>query len=247
MAATGLIVGSYLNVLVHRLPIGKSTVWPRSRCPYCDAVIRARDNLPLLSFVLLRGRCRQCGAPISWRYPIVEALSAALFVGCLLHFGLGLRLLAALLFGCLMLLLAAIDVEHFVLPDRITLPAILVGLLFQPWLPQPGLLEAAIGVLVGAGIIILVINYWYWLRGEEGMGMGDVNMLALVGAFLGWKGVLTTLLLATASGAAVGLAMLAAGRLGLRSRLPFGLFLGLGGILSLFAGDAMVAYYSRLL
>lgn len=243
----GLIVGSYLNVLIHRIPRGKSTVLPRSRCPYCQGPIGARDNLPVVSFLLLRGRCRHCRAPISWRYPAIEALTAVLFVTSLLKFGISPNLFHALIFSCLMVLLAAIDMEHFLLPDRLTLPGVLVGLALQLWHPMPGLLAAVIGTLVGAGILILVINYWYWLRGEEGMGIGDVNMLALIGAFLGWQGVLTTLVLATTSGAIVGSVMLLAGRLGMRSRLPFGFFLALGGLLSLFFGDVLIGYYSGLL
>lgn len=246
-AIIGLVIGSYLNVLVHRLPRGKSTVLPRSRCPYCQGAIRARDNVPILSFLLLRGRCRHCRAPISWRYPLIEALTALLFVASFRQFGLHLELVAALVFCCLMVLLAAIDVEHFLLPDRLTLGGIVVGLAFQVWLPQPGLVAAIIGTLIGAGILILVINFWYWLRGEEGMGIGDVNMLAAIGAFLGWSGVLTTLVLATASGALVGLAMMIAGRLGLQSRLPFGFFLALGAVLSLFFGEDLIAVYRGML
>ena len=243
----GLVVGSYLNVLVHRIPRGKSTVLPRSRCPYCQGPIRARDNLPVLSFLLLRGRCRHCRAPISWRYPVIEGLTALLFLASFATFGFSPALVHALVFCCLMVLLAAIDVEHFLLPDRLTLSGILVGLALQLWRPMPGLLGAIIGTLVGAGILILVINYWYWLRGEEGMGIGDVNMLALIGAFLGWQGVLTTIVLATSSGALVGIGMLLAGRLGMRSRLPFGFFLALGGLLSLFFGDWLIAYYTQYL
>ncbi len=247
LALVGLIVGSYLNVLIHRIPRGKSTVLPRSRCPYCQASIRAKDNLPVLSFLILRGRCRYCGAPISWRYPLIESLTALLFVTSFARFGFHPTLAHALVFCCLMVLLAAIDVEHYILPDKLTLPAILVGLALQLWYPMPGLLDAVLGTLIGAGILILVINYWYWLRGEEGMGIGDVNMLAMIGAFLGWQGVLITLVLATTSGALVGGALLLGGRLGLRSHLPFGFFLALGALLSLFFGEALMSFYSELL
>ncbi len=246
-ALLGLVAGSYLNVVIHRLPRGRSTVLPRSRCPYCGGAIRARDNLPLLSFLLLRGRCRRCGAPISWRYPAVEAATAALCVGVVERFGLGLEALIAVVFGCLLLALAMIDLDHFLLPDRLTLPGILVGLAAQPWLPRTSFLDALLGVAIGAGVLVLLINFWYWLRGEEGMGMGDVNMLAMVGAFLGWQGVLVTFALATVAGAASGLALLAAGRLEMRGRLPFGLFLALGALVALFAGDRLVAAYAGLL
>lgn len=247
VALVGLVVGSYLNVLIHRIPRRKSTVLPRSSCPYCQGPILARDNLPVLSYLLLRGRCRYCRAPISWRYPLIEILTALLFVASYLEFGLSPHLVSALLFSCLMVLLAAIDMEHFILPDRLTLPGIIVGLGLQLWAPSPAFLDAVVGTLIGAGILILVINYWYWWRGEEGMGIGDVNMLALIGAFLGWQGVLTTLVLATVSGAIVGIVMLLAGRLGMRSHLPFGFFLALGGLLTLFFGDSLITYYSGLL
>lgn len=246
-ALVGLVTGSYLNVVIHRLPRGESTVMPRSRCPWCGGGIRARDNLPVLSYLLLRGRCRRCGAPISWRYPAFEALTAVLFVAIVERFGLTLEALVSLLFGCLMLVLAAIDFDHFLLPDRLTLPAILVGLAAQPWLPRTSFLDAVLGVAIGAGLLILLINFWYWLREEEGMGMGDVNMLAMVGAFLGWQGVLVTFALGTVAGAICGLALHFSGRLELRGRLPFGLFLALGALVALFFGDRLVAYYTGLL
>lgn len=246
-AALGLIVGSYLNVLVYRLPRAKSTVLPRSQCPFCGGVIRARDNIPLLSFLLLKGRCRRCTAPISWRYPLIESLTGLLFVLCLRIFGFTLEALASALFGCLMILLAGIDLEHFLLPDRITLPGIVGGLVVQPWLSGVTFLEAVVGILAGAGALILLINFWYWLRSEEGMGLGDVNMMALIGAFLGWQGALTALVLAAASGALIGIALMLSGRLGMHSKLPFGVFLALGGLAALFLGSRLIDIYSRLL
>ena len=246
-ALLGLVTGSYLNVVIHRLPRSESTVLPRSRCPWCGGGIRARDNLPVLSYLLLKGRCRRCGAPISWRYPAFELLTAALFVAVVERFGLTPEALVSLVFGCLLLVLAAIDYDHFLLPDKLTLPGILVGLAAQPWLPRTGFLDAVLGIAIGAGLLILLINFWFWLRGEEGMGMGDVNMLAMVGAFLGWQGVLVTFALATVVGAIGGLALLATGRLVLKGRLPFGLFLAVGALASLFFGDRILAAYSGLL
>ena len=246
-ALLGLVTGSYLNVVIHRLPRGESTVMPRSRCPYCGGGIRARDNLPVLSYLLLRGRCRRCAAPISWRYPAFEAATAVLFVAVAERFGFTLEALVSLVFGCLLLVLAAIDFDHFLLPDRLTLPGILVGLAAQPLLPRTSFLDAILGVAIGAGLLILLINFWFWLREEEGMGMGDVNMLAMVGAFLGWQGVLVTFALGTVAGAICGLALHLAGRLELRGRMPFGLFLALGALAALFAGDRLVAYYASLL
>jgi leader peptidase (prepilin peptidase) / N-methyltransferase len=246
-ALAGLIVGSYLNVVVHRLPRGLSTVRPRSRCPSCGAGIGARDNLPLVSWLLLRGRCRHCGAIIGWRYPAVELATAALFVLCLERFGPSLEAAVAAFFGCLLLALALIDAEHYLLPDRITLPGIVAGLAVQPWIDWGGMLQAAIGALLGGGVLLALWGAWLLLRGEEGMGLGDAKMLAMVGAFLGWKGVLVTLFLASLVGSVVGLALIAFGRGGMKSRLPFGVFLALGAGVALFWGRAMVDAYLGIL
>lgn len=246
-ALVGLVVGSFLNVVIHRLPRQVSTVKPRSRCPWCGGAIRATDNIPVISWILLRGRCRRCCAPISPRYPLVEATTAVLFVACVAAFGFTPAAVAAALFCALLVVLAAIDLEHFLLPDRLTLPGVAVGLALQPWLPRTTLLDAVLGALAGAGILILLINTWFWLRDEESMGLGDVNMLAMIGAFLGWQGVATTLFFASLSGAVAGLALVVTRRLTLKGRLPFGVFLALGGLVSLFAGDALVRWYASWL
>jgi leader peptidase (prepilin peptidase)/N-methyltransferase len=246
-ALLGLIVGSYLNVVIYRVPLGLSTVTPRSRCPGCGAAIRARDNVPVLSYLLLRGRCRACATPISWRYPAVEAATALLFVACVERFGLTLKTPAAMLFCCLMVALAMIDADHMILPDRITWPGIAVGIAVQPWAPLAGLVPAIAGALLGAGLLLAVWGGWYLLRREEGMGLGDVKMLAMVGAFLGWKGVLVTVFFGALAGSIVGLALMRWGSLDMRSKLPFGTCLALGGLIALFAGDLLVDSYARLL
>lgn len=246
-AIFGLIVGSYLNVVIYRLPLGLSTVYPRSRCPGCGSLIRARDNVPVLSFLLLRGRCRTCGTPISWRYPLVEAATGALFVGCLLRFGLTPQAVVAMLFASLMLVLALIDFDHMILPDRLTLPGTAVGIATQLAAPLAGLVPAVIGALFGAGILLAVWGLWLVVRREEGMGLGDVKMLALVGAFLGWQGVLVTLFFGALTGSVVGLALMRWGSLDMRSKLPFGVFLALGAVVALFSGDALVSWYAGLL
>jgi leader peptidase (prepilin peptidase)/N-methyltransferase len=246
-ALFGLIAGSYLNVVIHRLPRGQSTVLPRSACPACGAPIAARDNLPLISFLLLGGRCRACRAPIGWRYPLVEAATAGLWVACMERYGLSLAAAAAALFCCLMVALALIDLEHFILPDVLTLPGIAAGLALQPWLPWGGLWHAVAGAALGAAVLLAIWAAWYLLRGEEGMGLGDVKMLALVGAFLGWQGTLVTLFFASLTGAVTGLALMARGGAGMRSKLPFGFFLALGGLIALFAGREIAAWYGGLL
>jgi leader peptidase (prepilin peptidase)/N-methyltransferase len=243
----GLIMGSYLNVVIHRLPRGISTVWPRSRCPECGAAIRPWDNIPVVSFLLLRGRCRGCGAPISWRYPLIEAATGLLFLGCFLRFGFNWEGLAGAVFCALMVALAAIDLDLMILPDALTYPGMVVGILFQLLVPWARLGGGPWGALVGAGILLAVWGGWYLLRHEEGMGLGDVKMLAAIGAFLGWKGVLVSLFLASLSGAVVGVALMAWRGGDLKSKLPFGTFLALGGLIALFAGEPLVEAYARLL
>jgi leader peptidase (prepilin peptidase)/N-methyltransferase len=246
-ALLGLICGSFLNVVVHRLPRGGSVVRPRSSCPWCGGAIAAWDNVPVVSYLVLGGRCRRCRAPISPRYPLLEAATALLFIASVARFGPGPQGWIGAFFCWLLLALAAIDVEHFLLPDRITLAGVLAGLALQPWLPETTWLDALLGVLVGAGLLVLGINFWYWWRGEEGMGMGDVNMLAMIGAFLGWQGVVVALFFAAFIGALTGVALMAVGRLGLRSKLPFGAFLAIGGLIALFWGPALLGRYLLLL
>jgi leader peptidase (prepilin peptidase) / N-methyltransferase len=243
----GLLVGSYLNVVIHRLPRGASTVLPRSRCPHCGITIRARDNLPVVSFLLLRGRCRGCAAPISWRYPLVEVLTAGVFLLAYLHHGLSLAALATAAFGAALVALAAIDLEHFLLPDRITLPMTLAGLGLQPWLPEVGLRSALLGAAVGSWMLLVVIGLWYLVRGQMGMGLGDVKMLAMIGVFLGLGGVAVTLFAAFVTGAVVGLTLLLLGRGSISSRLPFGAFLAPAALFAAFWGPPVVDAYLALL
>ena len=243
----GLVVGSYLNVLVHRLPLGQSTVTPRSRCPACGAPIRARDNLPVLSWLVLRGRCRDCGARISARYPLVELATGLAFAGAVARFGAGGGAVAAALLATLLIALAAIDYDHYLLPDKLTLPGIAAGLVAQAVLSEGSLARGLSGALVGAGLLLALAGAWELARGVEGMGLGDVKMLAMIGAFLGVGGVVVTLLFGTLGGSATGIAMMASGRGGLQAKLPFGVFLAGGGLVALYAGAPLVRAYLGLL
>jgi leader peptidase (prepilin peptidase)/N-methyltransferase len=243
----GLVVGSYLNVVIHRLPHGRSTVRPGSRCPACGAPIRARDNLPVVSWLLLGGRCRDCRAPIPVRYPLVELATGLAFAGAVLRFGWTADAAAAAVLAALLVALGAIDLDHFLLPDRLTLPGLALGLAFQAAAPGGSLVAGLRGALVGAGVLLVLAGGWELLRGVEGMGLGDVKMLAMIGAFLGVAGTLVTLVAASFAGALAGLALVARGRGGLQSRLPFGLFLAAGGLLAIFAGGALSRAYLGLL
>lgn len=241
----GLAVGSFLNVCIHRLPRGQSLNSPPSRCPSCDYRLRWFDNIPVLSYVLLGGRCRKCRAGISIRYPLVELITMALFV---IHgdvFGWSALLVPRLVFACAMVVLFAIDLEHQLLPNVITLPGIVVGLIASAVLP-PGLVDAAIGVLIGGGVLWLIGEAYFRYSGHEGMGGGDVKMLAMIGAFLGWKLVLVTLVLSSIAGSLIGLAVIGSRKGGMKYALPYGTFLALGALVASLAGETIVNWYVGL-
>ena len=243
-ALFGLCVGSFLNVVIYRLPLGQSIASPPSRCRNCGYSLRWFDNIPVLSWLFLRGRCRKCGTRVSWQYPLVELITAALFVTVVWFTPMGPLVASRLILICILIALFGIDLEHQILPNTITLPGIVIGLLFSLFVP-PGITDAVIGAVLGGGILYAIAAGYYLWRREEGMGMGDVKMLAMLGAFLGWKAVLVTLVFASFSGAFVGIAMMAVQRGGMKYALPFGTFLALGAVAAMFVGDPLVAWYSQ--
>ncbi|HEU5179342.1 MAG TPA: prepilin peptidase [Candidatus Polarisedimenticolia bacterium] len=258
--ALGAVIGSFLNVVIHRLPRRESVVFPPSACPSCGSRIHPLDNVPILSFLLLRGRCRRCSAPISPRYFLVEALTAACTLLLFVRLGPTVTLAIYLPFAWALIALAFIDAEHQILPDKITLPGIAVSALvpllgrLHPWSPVVERLSWgswAAGVVLGAAMPYLVVLAYRLsqLRKPpdervEGMGMGDVKMLAMVGGFLGWKLVLLTLFAGSVLGSAWGLGGMAVRRYGMKHALPFGTFLAIGAFLSLLAGPALLAWYA---
>ena len=244
--AFGAVVGSFLNVCIHRLPIGSSIVWPSSACPHCTRELSWYENIPVVSYLVLRARCRTCRGPISIRYPILETLTSALFVWAWWYYGPGPLLASRLVFGCALIVLFAIDLEHHLLPNAITLPGIVAGFAFS-LVTEPGWVASLIGLIAGGGVLYLVAVVYYWVRHEEGLGMGDPKMLAMIGAFLGWKLTLVTLMLASLTGTAVGLGMMAAGRGSLKYALPFGCFLAVGAAIAATVGPQLLDWYLRLL
>lgn len=243
----GTAVGSFLNVCIYRLPKEESIVAPRSRCPACQSPIHALDNIPLISFALLRGRCRACGASIPWRYPLVEALTGILFALTVVRFGVTLQAAFLLTFLAGLIVISFIDLDHQIIPNVITLPGIPLGLLTGFLFRDPPLLDRLIGTLAGAGFLYLVLFYGGALYGQEAMGEGDLNLIAMVGAFLGWKAVIVTILVGCLVGSVLGLGLIALRRLGRRQHIPFGPFLSLGAVVALFWGDRLIAWYLRLL
>lgn len=270
VAALGAIIGSFLNVVIHRLPREESIVFPNSRCPSCGKAIKAYDNIPLISWIILRGRCRSCRAVISARYPAVEFLTALLFGAVFLRDGLTFALPFNLVFVSMLVALVFIDAEHMLLPNAITYPGIgfaVVARLAIPFLMGapyfddlgpvlfskfPGwpiwavsIVGAIIGALAGGGTLWLVGWAWERLRGIEAMGLGDVKMMLMVGAFLGWRLTVLTIFLAVTSGSITGLFLMIKRReRNLQMELPFGIFLGIGAIISLLVGKYFIAWYA---
>jgi leader peptidase (prepilin peptidase) / N-methyltransferase len=243
LSVLGLSVGSFLNVCVHRLPRNQSLVHPGSRCPHCGYVLRWYDNIPVVSYLLLRGRCRKCGDTIAMRYPALELATLVLFLVHGVIFGWSALLVVRLLFACAMVVLFAIDLEHHLLPDAITLPGIVAGLLFSTVLP-PGIVDALLGMLIGGGVLWLIGEAYFRYSGQEGMGGGDVKMLAMIGAFLGWKLVLVTLVLSSVAGSLIGVLVIALKRGGMKYALPYGTFLALGALAASLVGERLVAWYA---
>jgi leader peptidase (prepilin peptidase) / N-methyltransferase len=233
----GLVVGSFLNVVIHRVPLHQSVVWPASRCPACGEPIRPIDNVPILSYLLLRGRCRSCKARISARYPLVESLTGALFAAAAYEFGLDLRLLWALVLISTLIALAGIDLEHRLLPNAIVGPAALAGLSLSTLAsPERWWVYPVSALAVAGGLFALAVAY------PGGMGMGDVKMGGMLGAFLGPYAALAVFLGAFV-GAITGGLLMATGKIQRRHALPFGVFMALGGILALFVGPQLWELY----
>jgi leader peptidase (prepilin peptidase) / N-methyltransferase len=268
-AILGAIIGSFLNVVIHRLPREQSVVFPNSACPACHKALRPYDNIPVFSFIILRGRCRFCRNPISIRYPIVESLTAFLFVAVALRDGSSFALAFDFAFVAALLALVFIDAEHMILPNAITYPGIVFAILTRIVLPYlvgpaafddlPGLMTrlpsfplwsvsligAAIGALIGGGSLWLMGFVWEKLRGVEAMGLGDVKMMFMVGAYLGWRLAGLTIFAAVFSGSLIGIAiMMKRGKRNMQMMLPFGIFLGIGAITSLFFGHFIVEWYA---
>ena len=267
----GAMIGSFLNVCICRVPEGKSIVTPGSHCPRCGKAIRWYDNLPVISFLLLRGRCRHCHGSISVQYPLVEGVTALLSLLLFMRFGPSLQYVIYFAFAAALVVVTVIDLYHQIIPNVISLPGIAAGLLASWFLPNPALLDgllrgllfqagrigvnlsnhaafvdSLLGILLGGGSLLLVIHLYYWLRKAEGMGGGDVKLLAMVGAFLGWKAVVVTIIFSSFIGSIVGVTvMLWKGR-DLKYAIPYGPFLSLGAVIALFYGEGLIVWYLTL-
>jgi leader peptidase (prepilin peptidase)/N-methyltransferase len=241
-ACAGLVFGSFLNVCSYRLPRDESLLWPASHCPSCQQPLAWFENVPVMSWVALSGRCRTCRSPISVTYPAVEVTTGVLFAGGYLLYGFQPLLVVRLAFACAMIVLFVIDLQHQLLPFVITKWGTVAGCLASVMLP-PGPVASLFGMALGWGMLRGMSQAYYLWRGRQGLGGGDPWMLAMIGAFLGWRLVLVTLFLASLSGSIVGVAVIASGRGGMTSKLPFGTFLAVGALAAALAGDRFLAWY----
>ena len=267
-ALFGLVIGSFLNVCIVRIPEGKSIVMPASACPKCGAAIKPWDNIPVVSWLLLGGKCRGCKEPISWMYPLVELLTGGLFLGCYVAFGLTTEALKWAIFSALLVVLVFTDMRERILPDVVNYSgfaaALLLSLVTKPsdgialWIanrvfefPPPAavisLADALLGAAFGSGLLWLVAELYFRLRKREGMGLGDVKMMLMAGAFLGLKRTLLTILVGSVLGSVLGIAFMLAKRKDSDYELPFGTFLGTAAVLVMFFGTPLVNWYLSLM
>jgi len=263
----GLIVGSFLNVVIYRVPLGESIVLPASHCTACGAPIKAYDNIPVVAYILLRGRCRNCRVGISPIYPFIELLTGFMYFLLVRIDGLSWRFLADLIFVSLIIPLVFIDLRHKILPNVITLPGFVIAFVLRLFVPGPsglsGLrmllgwqnipawavsaLASLAGVLAGAGVIWAIRAIYFKVRGVEGMGLGDVKMMLMVGAYLGWQLSLITIFVASFGGSLIGILVIAIKRGSMKTQIPFGVFLGPAAIIALLWGKHFVDWYLGLL
>jgi leader peptidase (prepilin peptidase)/N-methyltransferase len=244
----GMAWGSFLNVVIYRLPLGMSLLKPPSSCPQCKRKIKFYHNIPVLSYLFLRGKCPDCGAKIPLSYLFVEILTPLSFVLVFRHHGLALSLpfFASCLFASAMIILGFIDYYHQILPDEITLPGLVLALVYSPFRSDLTLKQALIGAVVGAGFLLFVYGAYYLVRKKEGLGMGDVTLMLLIGAYLGWRLTLFTLILASFVGALVGVLLILFKKKDFQYSLPFGTFLAPAAFFSLLWGEPIIRAYLNL-
>jgi leader peptidase (prepilin peptidase)/N-methyltransferase len=242
----GAIVGSFLNVCICRIPRGESIILPGSHCPHCQRSIPFYDNIPLVSYFLLKAKCRSCQGPISLQYPLVEAVTALSSFLLFSRLGISWSYLFYFSFIASLIVMTVIDLFHQIIPDVISLPGIAVGLIASFILPQLTFLNSLIGALLGGGSLFLIATFYQWLFKREGMGGGDVKLLAMIGAFLGWKAVILTVLSSSLIGSIIGMIIMMAKGKDFKYAIPFGPFLSLGAFLSLFYGEKIITLYLNL-
>jgi leader peptidase (prepilin peptidase)/N-methyltransferase len=244
----GLCIGSFLNVCIFRLPAAQSLIHPRSTCPRCQTPIKFYDNIPVVSYVVLRGRCRHCGQPIALRYPLVELLTGFFALAAYLKFGLTWASLVYFMFIAALLVITFIDLDHRIIPDLISLPGIPIFFAASWIIPQMTWFDSLVGIIVGGGSLLTVAWVYKLITHKDGMGGGDIKLLAMIGALVGWQGVLMTIFVASATGTLAGfLHMLQARQRNMKLAIPFGPFLATGALVYIFWGEQLIRWYLNTL
>ncbi len=243
----GLALGSFANVCIWRIPLGKSLVSPPSACPHCQTPIKFYDNIPILSYLVLRGKCRHCKGPISLQYPVVEAVMGLLSLVLFIRYGPRHQYIIYLIFHASLLIITFIDLHHKIIPDVISLPGIAVGFLYSLLPGPPSWMDSAIGILAGGLGLMAVAMAFELITGKEGMGGGDIKLLAMIGAWLGWKALPFVVLISSVAGTIIGGGALLITKKELGARIPFGPFLALGAVVYFFFGHALISFYLGLL
>jgi len=242
----GLVVGSFLNVCIHRIPRGESVASPPSHCPYCGKELSWYDNIPVLSYILLRGRCRYCGRAIPFRYPLVEVLSALLTLAVVVRFGVSVSSIYYAVLLWVLILISFIDIATFSVPVKLCYFTMLGGLAFSFLVPEVSVVDSVLGASLGAGIVLFIIETYAVITGKEGMGYGDANIMAVVGAFVGWRKVLLVMFFASVTGAVVGVVYGLLKGKGLKVEFPCGPFISVGTAVAVLAGDRLLSAYLSL-
>ncbi len=239
----GACIGSFVNVCIYRIPNSISIIYPPSACPHCNTQIRFYDNIPLFSYLLLRGRCRHCNEAIALRYFLVEVIGGGFALVTLLNFGFSFEGLIYYVFITILLIISFIDIDSKTIPDMITIPGIPLFFFASFALPKVTYIDTILGILAGGGSLFIVALTYYLLTKKEGMGGGDIKLLAMIGAIIGWKGVVFTVFIASAVGTFTGLLMMLCTKSSIKMAVPFGPFLSIGAIIYIFFGDPMTFWY----
>jgi leader peptidase (prepilin peptidase)/N-methyltransferase len=243
----GACIGSFLNVCIYRIPAGLSIVHPASRCPQCKSPLPFYDNIPILSYLLLMGKCRKCKTPIAIRYPFVEFLGGLFALACVLSFGPTLHGLVVFVFIATLLVITFIDLDHRIIPDTISLPGIPLFFLAAFAVPTVTWRASALGIAAGGGSLFAVAWIYQLVTGRQGMGGGDIKLLAMIGAMVGWQGILFTLFAASAIGTVIGLLVMILSGKDMKLAIPFGPFLAMGAVTYVFFGSAVIRWYVTML
>ncbi len=246
-ALFGLALGSFLNVCIYRIPLKKSIVFPPSSCPVCGERIKFYDNIPLISYIFLLGKCRHCKTSLAWHYPLVEAITGLLSVALFIRYGLSYQYFLSLLFTSSLVMISFIDLHHQIIPNVLSLSGIILGFAASFVLENISWSDSLIGIVAGGGSLYLVAFAYEYITGKEGMGMGDIKLLAMIGAWMGWNLLHLVILMSSLAGIIVGVPFLIFAGKGLRARIPFGPFLALGALLCFFFGYEILNWYFLLL